>query len=224
MHRCVRKSVERGSRMRPDSGVEGSGVRLHAYIGSTTTQDISSRNCTDDGYAVTGGTGTLALHCARALLEHGLSTLTLWDVAPSPSQVSEIAALQAAWPDRRVTLRAVDVTDEAAVVAAAAAAGGRVDHLLCFAGVVSTVPTLAASAAEFRRVMAVNLEGGFLCSREVGKYVSEKPGFLFGKSRYTCARLTTHLGLWPPKTHRAAQSRSSAARPPSFLDTYPSLR
>jgi sorbose reductase len=31
---------------------------------------------------VTGGTGTLALTAARALLEHGVTGLALWDISP----------------------------------------------------------------------------------------------------------------------------------------------
>ncbi|MBN8998524.1 MAG: 3-oxoacyl-ACP reductase FabG [Rhizobiales bacterium] len=63
-----------------------------------------------------------------------------------------------------------DVAYEAAVAIAFAAVrgtGGPVDILVNNAGVLRDVPFTAMTSAEWDRVMAVNLRGAFLCTREV---------------------------------------------------------
>ena len=97
----------------------------------------------------------------------------LWDTTAEDAD-SAIDALAASFPDRAVLADVVDVSDEKTVEWATARAverlpGARVDHLLCFAGVVGSVPSLEAGLGEFNRVVRVNLEGGFLCAREVGR-------------------------------------------------------
>ena len=88
---------------------------------------------------VTGGAGTLALAAARALLEHGLANLTLFDLRSTFDSSDEvIEALHTDFPSAKIICSAVDVTDAEAVTRAfdAAAARHSIDILLCFAGVV----------------------------------------------------------------------------------------
>src|SRR5438045_5611472 len=88
---------------------------------------------------VTGGGGMLGLEAARALLEHGLSGLMLFDVNPDLLKTAE-AELQSDFPLAVITSRVVDVTDEEGVnlaVVTTASVLGSVDILLCFAGVVA---------------------------------------------------------------------------------------
>jgi NAD(P)-dependent dehydrogenase (short-subunit alcohol dehydrogenase family) len=46
---------------------------------------------------------------------------------------------------------------------------GRIDILVNSAGIVSLKPTIEFPLEEWRRIIAVNLEGAFLCCKEVGK-------------------------------------------------------
>ena len=62
----------------------------------------------------------------------------------------------------------VDVADERAVAALFELAG-RVDILVNNAGVFSNAMATDLSVAEFDRIMAVNVRGTFLCSREFGR-------------------------------------------------------
>ena len=83
----------------------------------------------------------------------------LWDMRP----------LEDVPPD--ALAEAVDVTDLSAVEAGrdrALAAAGRIDVLVNNAGIAGpTVPVEAYSPADWRRVMAVNLDGVFHCCRAV---------------------------------------------------------
>lgn len=69
------------------------------------------------------------------------------------------------------SIQMCDVTDEASVAGAfdGAAAKGRIDDVVHAAGVASIGAVADTSAAEFRRVIDVNLTGGFLVSREAAR-------------------------------------------------------
>lgn len=67
-----------------------------------------------------------------------------------------------------------DVSDEAQVTAAIAAIAqqhGRIDILVNNAGTGARRPTEALPLADWNRVLAINLTGAFLCSREAGKHM-----------------------------------------------------
>ena len=120
---------------------------------------------------MTGGTGTLALVNARALLEHGLRGLALLDLDPSASG-AEVEALRREFPDASVLTRRVDVTDAADVQGAVGAVVqelGSVDVLICFAGVVGCRHATAMAAEEWRRTLDVNATGAFLCAQAVAR-------------------------------------------------------
>ncbi|KAI9834055.1 MAG: hypothetical protein M1819_003340 [Sarea resinae] len=118
---------------------------------------------------VTGGTGTLALEGARALLEHGLTGLALWDVNPAPSSVD---ALRKDFPHATVFATRVNVRDSASVDSAMeelVARLGSVDHLCCFAGVVGCTHAIEMGSEEWRRTLDINTTGAFLCAQAVAK-------------------------------------------------------
>ena len=110
---------------------------------------------------VTGGARGIGLAVARRAAASG-ATLALWDMDPDALAVAA-ASLPGA------TTHALDLTDEAAVRAAAAAtigAHGRIDILVNNAGITGgNAPTWNLPAAEWRRVVEVNLIAPFLvCS------------------------------------------------------------
>jgi 3-oxoacyl-[acyl-carrier protein] reductase len=113
---------------------------------------------------VTGGAGGVGRAVARIALANG-ARVSLWDCAE--------AALHAAAAEldagERVVERLVDVTDERSVAQALAsdvAAFGRIDAFVNNAGILGEVaPLWRTTAADFRRVIDVNLIGAYLCLR-----------------------------------------------------------
>ena len=73
---------------------------------------------------ITGGAGDLGTAVSRALLEHGLAGLMVFDLWQAPAgddsakEPPSVAGLRAEFPDRVVGFLRVEVTDEEAVKAA----------------------------------------------------------------------------------------------------------
>ena len=124
---------------------------------------------------VTGGCGGLGLEAARALLEHGVQGLAIFDLA-SALDDSKVAlqALHDEFPSVKFMEEVVDVTKEDTVneaVAKVARMLGSVDVLLCFAGIAQGNTAVDMSLEMWNRVFEVNVTGSFLCARAVAKYV-----------------------------------------------------
>jgi len=113
---------------------------------------------------VTGGAAGIGLAVAARLAASG-ARVSLWD--------RDAAALsQAAGTlSDGAHIEALDVADDAAVARAAsatAAALGRIDVLVCSAGITGpNVPLADYPVAEWKRVFDVNVHGLFLCNRAV---------------------------------------------------------
>lgn len=115
--------------------------------------------------------GTLALEGARALLEHGLSGVALFDVNPTTDSPT-LSALKSDFPHAKFVVKKVDVTDAEHVdraVQETASELGSVDILCCYAGVVNCVHALDITAAEWRRTLDINTTGAFLCSQAAAR-------------------------------------------------------
>ncbi|KAL8982681.1 MAG: hypothetical protein Q9205_002886 [Flavoplaca limonia] len=120
---------------------------------------------------ITGGAGTLALANARALLEHGLSGLALFDLNPAHSS-SQIDDLRKDFPNAKIVTQQVNVTDEEQVQQAVAVALqelGSIDVLCCFAGVVGCSHAIDIPSKEWRRTFEINTTGSFNCAQAVAK-------------------------------------------------------
>ena len=115
---------------------------------------------------VTGGNGGIGLGIARGLAAAGASVaVAARDAEKTRSAVDELRATGAT-----AVGVSVDVADEASVAAAVARAAdalGGADILVNNAGIGIRKPPQDYSADEWRRVIAVNLDGAFFCSREV---------------------------------------------------------
>jgi 2-dehydro-3-deoxy-L-rhamnonate dehydrogenase (NAD+) len=114
---------------------------------------------------VTGGASGIGTGIAERFAASGASVV-IWDVN------AQAAAATAATLDGEGHLGVtVDVTDEASVAAATAAsvkAFGRLDILVCSAGITGpNTTTWEYGVADWRRVMDVNVNGVFLCNRAV---------------------------------------------------------
>jgi len=109
---------------------------------------------------VTGGAAGIVLAIARRLKSSG-ARISLWD--------RDAAALESAARELGARVERVDVTSESEVTAAFAAsvaAYGRVDALVCSAGITGPNTTVEKySLTAWREVIDINLTGVFLCNR-----------------------------------------------------------
>ncbi|MGZ4422900.1 MAG: SDR family NAD(P)-dependent oxidoreductase [Gaiellaceae bacterium] len=128
-----------------------------------------------DGRAavVTGGAQGIGFGIAFRLAEAGAAVLV--------ADLDEAAAVSAAADLNARGWRAepcgADVSDEAGVVAmveAARSVFGGIDVLVNNAGIFPSVPIARMSAADFDRVIAVNLRGLFLCTKHVAELMIEQ--------------------------------------------------
>ncbi len=122
---------------------------------------------------VTGGAGTLAIVNARALLEHGLSGLALFDLNPSHATM-EIERLKKDFPSSTILPVKVDITnaDELrSAVDMTVRELGSVNILCCFAGVVGCTHATDILPAEWRRTVDINTTGSFLSAQTVARLV-----------------------------------------------------
>ncbi|MCJ1233649.1 hypothetical protein MMC14_001607 [Varicellaria rhodocarpa] len=123
--------------------------------------------------SVTGGAGTLGLVNARALLEHGLSGLALFDIDPSHAG-AEIDSLTHDFPHAKITALKVDVTDAENVQKAtveAAARLGNINILCCFAGVVGCEHAVNMDIAAWKRTLDINTTGSFICAQAAARHM-----------------------------------------------------
>jgi NAD(P)-dependent dehydrogenase (short-subunit alcohol dehydrogenase family) len=113
---------------------------------------------------ITGGAAGIGLAIARRLAASG-ATIALWD-----RDEATLASAKAALP-RGVVVHTLDVADADAVARAADATTkslGRIDVLVCSAGVTGpNVPTWEYPLDAWRQVIEVNLNGLFYCNRAV---------------------------------------------------------
>ena len=123
--------------------------------------DLKNRNA-----IVTGGARGIGYAIASRLLQSG-AAVSLWDV---DAEAMTKAAQELSQLGRVVTAQ-VEVTDESSVNAAAektAAVLGGIDILVNNAGITgSNAKTWELPAAEWRRVLEIDLVGPFLCCRAV---------------------------------------------------------
>ncbi|CUS14672.1 unnamed protein product [Tuber aestivum] len=145
---------------------------------------------------VTGGTGGLGFEAARALLEHDVSGLALFDINHDVG-LQAVERLKSGFPKANVIFELVDVTDAARVSAAVNVVEeelGCVDILLAFAGIVGCVHAEDMAMEQWNRILEVNLTGSFLCAQAVGKKMIEQGT---GGSIVLIASISGHTANFP---------------------------
>lgn len=123
---------------------------------------------------VTGAARGIGAACARAFAEHGASVV-LSDVLAE--QCAETARRIAADTGAATLAVRTDVSDEgdcAALLEACVDHFGGCDILLNNAGIIVPGSILDATVENFDRVIAVNLRGTFLVSRQVARHMAER--------------------------------------------------
>lgn len=111
--------------------------------------------------------------CARALIEHGVSHLAVFDVddVKGSAAVEHFSSLSKDFTPI-VVFKKVDVSDEAAVNDAVddiSNTFGGIDILLCFAGITGCEPAVEYDINRWRKIVDVNLHGSFLVARAVAR-------------------------------------------------------
>ena len=133
-----------------------------------STFDLTGKVC-----LVTGGNSGIGLGMATALAEAG-ATVAVWGTNAERNEAA-VARLGS----RSVSF-VCDVSDEQQVDAAfdrTLEAFGRVDACFANAGVAAVAPSfMELSTAEWRRVLAVNLDGAFFTMRAAARHMVERGG------------------------------------------------
>ena len=123
---------------------------------------------------VTGGNGGIGFGMAEAMAQAG-SDIVIWGTREEKNAAAK-EKLRA--HGRRVSVRKVNVANEAEVVAGVKAAleeMGRIDCAIANAGIGGGAPSFSQMTLEtWRRVHAVNEEGLFFTLREVTKHGPER--------------------------------------------------
>ena len=122
---------------------------------------------------VTGGNGGIGLGMARGLVGAG-ATVAVWGRNPDKNaaaagELRAIGGTAEAWE--------VDVADEDQVDAAMAGTLGRfdkVDSMIANAGIGGGAPFVDQTLEAWHRVMAVNLDGAFLCFRAAARHMVDR--------------------------------------------------
>lgn len=122
---------------------------------------------------ITGGARGIGFETARTLANAG-ADIVIADVLPDvgAESVKEIQAL-----GRQALFVQTDVRDPKSVdamVAAALKQFGKIDILVCSAGIVTVSPAEDTPDDDWLNVLAVNLNGVFWCNRAVGRHMLER--------------------------------------------------
>ncbi|TMG98935.1 MAG: SDR family oxidoreductase [Betaproteobacteria bacterium] len=120
---------------------------------------------------ITGGAAGIGLAIAQRLMASG-GRISLWDKDPSALKSAQAALGKA------TETCVVDVADVASVDAAAKATSsalGRIDALVCSAGVAGlNATTWQYPIDEWQRVIGINLDGVFYCNRAIVPIMLER--------------------------------------------------
>ncbi|MBU0703107.1 MAG: glucose 1-dehydrogenase [Chloroflexi bacterium] len=134
---------------------------------------LSQFALTDQVAVVTGGSRGLGRGIALALAAAGAHVVPL---SRTQADVDAVAEEIRSLGSRALPI-AVDVTSETQVqemTQRVAGEFGRIDILVNSAGIVSLKPTIEFPLEEWRKIIRVNLEGTFLCCKEVGKVMLQQ--------------------------------------------------
>jgi sorbose reductase len=173
----------------------------HDHSITTSLGRARARFAVTGNAIVTGGAGDIGSVACRALLEHGLRGLAIFDLHPDSGKKT-VAGLQSDFPEARITFTKVDVTDPESVTAAVANAEqiiGPINICLCFAGIAFAAHALDITPQQFKTMFDVNTTGAFLVAQAVAKSIASRGT---GGSIILMASISAHIVNFPqPQVH-----------------------
>lgn len=150
---------------------------------------------------VTGGAGDIGTVACRALLEHGLQGLAIFDLHPQAG-AAVVEDLKLEFPQALISFIQVDVTDSKSVSEAVTRAEqniGPINICLCFAGIAFAAHALDVTEDQWNKMFAVNSTGAFLCAQAVAKSMKENGR---GGSIVLMSSISGHIVNFPqPQVH-----------------------
>lgn len=189
--------------MELSSGAASSKTAVPAAAASAATpsERAIARFAVTGNAIVTGGAGDIGSVACRALLEHGLQGLAIFDIHEDIGDAAA-ARLQQEFPDAKITFTKVDVTDADAVTCAVTQAEkdiGPVNLCFCFAGIAFAIHALEIPPEQFRKMFDVNTTGAFLCAQAAAKTMVARGS---GGSIVLMASISGHIVNFPqPQVH-----------------------
>ena len=124
---------------------------------------------------VTGGNGGIGLGFATGMAKQGAS-IVLWGRNPEKNAAAEERLRAAGAP--RVESQVVDVGSEQAIrdgfAEAVATMGGRIDCVVSNAGHGGSYPLADMPTADWERMLAIHLNGGFFVVREAARHMRDR--------------------------------------------------
>ncbi|RGP76683.1 gluconate 5-dehydrogenase [Fusarium longipes] len=169
---------------------------------SETSADRAAARFAVTGNAIiTGGAGDIGSVTCRALLEHGLQGLAIFDLHRDAGEET-VNSLQADFPQAKVAFFKVDVTDAESVTAAVTQAEqslGPINICLCFAGIAFASRAFDITPQQFRTMLDVNTTGAFLVAQAAAKSIASRGS---GGSIILMASISGHIVNFPqPQAH-----------------------
>ncbi len=158
---------------------------------------------------ITGAARGIGLEIARQFVAQG-TRVALLDIE---ADMLRQAVQTEGWSESQALALPCDVAVESQVKAAVAQtmqAFGRIDHLVNNAGVAVFKPLLAHSAAEWQRVIDVNLTGPFLCTQACAPHMLKNSGNENAQEKGTVVNIASISGL-RASSLRVAYGTSKAA-------------
>lgn len=142
-----------------------------ASSSASSIERAASRFAVRGSAIITGGAGDIGSAACRALLEHGLSGLAIFDLHEE-SGLALVDRLKAEFPQATIVFMKVDVTDPAIVndaITSAEAQLGSIQTCLCFAGIAFAAHALDISPEKWKTMFDVNTTGAFLVAQAAAK-------------------------------------------------------
>ncbi|KAH7195747.1 hypothetical protein DER44DRAFT_791839 [Fusarium oxysporum] len=188
-------------RLSDDSTNSKTSCPEHNHTIATSLDRARDRFAVTGNAIVTGGAGDIGSVACRALLEHGLQGLAIFDLHPDAGQMA-VTSLQSDFPEAKITFTEVDVTDSKSVTAAVANAEqviGPINICLCFAGIAFAAHALDITPHQFKTMFDVNTTGSFLVAQAVAKSIASRGT---GGSIILMASISAHIVNFPqPQVH-----------------------